>query len=300
MNRLAVRHSLLLLLTAAIWGVAFVAQSVGMDYVGPYTFTAVRSVIGGIVLLPVIAFQRKVQKKKSVSTGPAKVWTGGIFCGILLCIATNLQQIGIKYTTVGKAGFVTAMYIVLVPVFGIFLHKKVSRQVKIAVVLAVCGLYFLCMTEGGFILQKGDILMLFCALMFSFQILAVDHFAALVDGVQLACIEFVTCGLLSSIPMLLLERPALELIAAAWLPILYAGVLSSGVGYTLQIVAQRGLNPTTASLLMSMESVFSVLAGWIILQQRLSRRELIGCVLMFAAIILVQIKFKYPETCEQS
>lgn len=297
MNRLAVRHSLLLLLTAAIWGVAFVAQSVGMDYVGPFTFNAVRSVIGGIVLLPVIAFRGRT-RKKSAQTGHTKVWTGGIFCGILLCIATNLQQIGIKYTTVGKAGFVTAMYIVLVPVFGIFLHKKVGRQVKIAVVLAVCGLYLLCMTEGGFVLQKGDILMLFCALMFSFQILAVDHFASLVDGVQLACIQFVVCGLLSSIPMLLLERPAPELIAAAWLPIIYAGVLSSGVGYTLQIVAQRGLNPTTASLLMSMESVFSVLAGWLILQQRLSKRELIGCVLMFAAIILVQIKFKFSETCE--
>ena len=288
MNRLVVRHSLLLLLTAAIWGVAFVAQSVGMDYVGPFTFTAVRSVIGGAVLLPVIAFREK--KREQRQENHAKVVVGGILCGTLLCIASNLQQIGIQYTTVGKSGFVTAMYIVLVPILGLFLHKKAGAKIWIGVGLAVCGLYLLCMTSGEVVLQRGDILTLLCALAFSFQILAVDYFAPMVDGVQLACIQFFVCGLLSSVPMFVIEHPEMKLILAAWVPILYAGILSNGVAYTLQIVAQRGMNPTAASLLMSMESVFSVLAGWILLQQKMSVREIMGCVLMFAAIILVQMR----------
>ncbi len=292
------RHSLLLLLTALIWGVAFVAQSVGMDYVGPFTFTASRSLIGAVVLLPVIWFRTRKetavgteQKRPEVDKHKKKnLLVGGIVCGVFLCIATNLQQIGLQYSTVGKSGFVTAMYIVLVPILGIFLHKGIDIRKVISVILAVCGLYLLCMTDGTFSIGKGDIFTILCALAFSLQILSVDHFAPKVDCVKLASLQFLVCGICSCVPMILFEHPHFAQLAAAWMPILYAGVLSNGVAYTLQIVAQKGLNPTVASLIMSLESVISVLAGWIILHQTLTKRELIGCVFMFAAIIIVQLK----------
>ena len=289
------RHSLLLLLTALIWGVAFVAQSVGMDYVGPFTFTASRSLIGAAVLLPVIWFRTRKetavgteQKRPEVDKHKKKnLLVGGIICGVFLCIATNLQQIGLQYSTVGKSGFVTAMYIVLVPILGIFLHKGIDIRKVISVVLAVCGLYLLCMTGGNFSIGKGDIFTILCALAFSLQILSVDHFAPKVDCVKLASLQFLVCGICSCVPMLLFEHPHFAQLAAAWMPILYAGILSNGVAYTLQIVAQKGLNPTVASLIMSLESVISVL---IILHQTLTKRELVGCVFMFAAIIIVQLK----------
>lgn len=292
------RHSLLLLLTALIWGVAFVAQSVGMDYVGPFTFTASRSLIGAVVLLPVIWFRTRKetavgteQKRPEVYKHKKRILlVGGIVCGVFLCIATNLQQIGLQYSTVGKSGFVTAMYIVLVPILGIFLHKGIDIRKVISVVLAVCGLYLLCMTGGNFSIGKGDIFTILCALAFSLQILSVDHFAPKVDCVKLASLQFLVCGICSCVPMLLFEHPHFAQLAAAWMPILYAGILSNGVAYTLQIVAQKGLNPTVASLIMSLESVISVLAGWLILHQTLTKRELVGCVFMFAAIIIVQLK----------
>ena len=231
MKKNTLRHSLLLLLTAAIWGFAFVAQSVGMDYVQPFTFTAARSLIGGIVLLPFIFI--RAQKAGRTSEEKSASWKqalpGGIICGVLLCIASNLQQIGIQYTTVGKSGFITAMYIVLVPVLGILFHKKTGIRVWISVALAVCGLYLLCMTGGSFRLQRGDLYTLCCALIFSLQILAVDHYAPIADNAILACIEFFTCGICSLIPMFLLEQPRMHLILAAWLPILYAGILSNGL-----------------------------------------------------------------------
>lgn len=298
MNQNTIKHSLLLLLTAAIWGFAFVAQSVGMDYVKPFTFTTARSLIGGVVLLPVIFYRGHAagQSGRQRRLCWKAALPGGIICGILLCIATNLQQIGIQYTTVGKSGFITAMYIVLVPIIGIFFRKKTSARIWISILLSVCGLYFLCMTDGITHLQRGDLYTLCCALIFSLQILAVDHYAPIADNAILACIEFFTCGICSLIPMFLLEQPRIHLILAAWLPILYAGILSNGVAYTLQFFAQRGLPASTASLLMSTESVFSLLAGFLILHQMLNGRELAGCVLMFAAIILVQIKGKEKES----
>lgn len=294
MNKFVLRQSALLLLAAAIWGVAFVAQSVGMEYVGPYTFLTSRSVIGALVLMPYILLrERNAKKTQPEHIGDRKLLVkGSVCCGCLLFVASILQQIGIMYTTVGKSGFITAMYIVIVPILSIFLKKRAGIKVWIGVVLAVVGMYFLCMTPGNIILQKGDVLILLCAIIFSFQILAVDYFAPQVDGVKLACAQFAICGLLSGIGMFFFERPTMEAVLAAWLPILYAGVLSTGVAYTLQIVGQRGMNPTVASLLMSMESVISVIAGWAILNQALSGRELMGCVLMFAAIILVQLPDK--------
>ena len=289
-----IRNSMILLLTAVIWGTAFVAQSVGMDYVGPFTFNAARSLIGAAVLVPCIALLKKIQKKEE---GPEEVHKkedkrtllrGGICCGVILAVASSFQQFGLLYTTVGKAGFITAMYIILVPLLGIFAGKKVGLRIGISVVIAVAGLYLLCMTES-LRLEAGDILVLLCAVVFSFHIMVIDHFSPLVDGVKMSCIQFLTCGILCGICMFLFEAPKLSMILAAWKPVLYAGVMSCGVAYTLQIVGQKGMNPTVASLIMSLESVISVLAGFVLLHEVLSRRELFGCVLMFAAIILAQL-----------
>lgn len=301
MNKYTLRQSMLLLLTAAIWGVAFVAQSVGMDYVGPFTFNTVRSLIGGIVLIPCIVLLKRINAGSKDTAGAAEhasgdpagqrkvLLTGGVACGVLLCIASNLQQFGIMYTSVGKSGFITAMYIVLVPVVGIFLKKKAGVKIWCSVVIAVCGLYLLCMTDNGFSIQKGDLLLLLGAVAFSFHILTIDYFSPKVDGVKMSCIQFFTCGILSMVCMFLFEQPQIGAILQAWMPIVYAGVMSCGVAYTLQIVGQKGMNPTVASLILSTESVISVIAGWLILHQKLSGRELLGCVLMFAAIILVQL-----------
>lgn len=292
---LKLRQSLLLLLAATIWGVAFVAQSVGMDYVGPFTFSTTRNFIGAAVLIPVILFLEKgktVEQRKAEKEHRHVLIKGGILCGFFLCVASNLQQFGLMYTTVGKAGFLTAMYIVLVPILGIFMKKRVSTRMWIAVAVAVCGLYLLCITGGDLSLQKGDLLELGCALVFSVQILTIDHYAPKVSGVKLSWIEFVVCGALSAVGMFVFEHPTLSSILSAWAPVLYAGVLSTGVAYTLQIVGQKGLNPTLASLIMSLESVISLIAGWMILDQRLSVRELLGCAVMFAAIVLVQLPEK--------
>lgn len=281
---------MILFMAAAIWGFAFVAQSVGMDYVGPYTFVTARNVVALAVLLPWVAAARRQRKKGGQRrSGRRPLIYGGVCCGICLFAASALQQFGMKYTTVGKAGFITAMYIVLVPVFGIFVKKKTGVKVWIAVAAALAGLYLLCMTKGDFQLQKGDVCILGCAAVFALHILVVDHFSPLVDGVELSCVQFAVNAVLGTVLMLLLEQPRMVDLLAAWLPIVYAGALSSGVGYTFQIIGQKGMNPTVASLILSLESVISVLAGWLLLHQALTARELTGCALVFAAIILVQL-----------
>ncbi len=284
------RAGLLLTLTALIWGAAFVAQSVGMDYVGPYTYLCSRSVIGGIVLLPVIKFFGK--DSQSTVSDKAKnkntLIIGGICCGIALFVASILQQIGIKYTTVGKAGFITSLYMIIVPIIGIILGRKASKKVWFSVLIAIIGMYFLCMNgESG--LNKGDLLVLCCAVGFSFHILIIDHFSPKVNGIKMSCIQFWVCAAVSAIFMFIFEKPDINSIIAAWAPILYAGALSSGAGYTLQIVAQKDIDPTVASLICSLESVFSVLFGWILLRQALSAKELFGCILVFIGVILTQI-----------
>ena len=305
-------NPLFLFFAAFIWGTAFAAQSAGMEYIGPFTFNAARNLIGALVLLPYIALQGRGVKKKAGADSAAgqpcrgreertAAWrdktliTGGICCGVLLFVAGNLQQIGILYTTVGKAGFITAMYIVLVPALGIFLKRRAGLRIWIAVMIAVGGLYLLCMTGGGFSVQKGDLFVLACAFAFSFHILTIDYFAPRVDGVRMACIQFFVCALLSAVCMFVFEKPELQQLLAAWLPVLYADVLSCGVAYTLQIVGQKNVNPAVASLILSLESCFSVLAGWLVLGERLSVRESIGCVLMFTAIILAQLPDKKKE-----
>ncbi len=289
-KKITIRQSLLLLLAAAIWGTAFVAQSVGNEYVGSFTFNCVRNLLGSVVLLPVIVFLGKGREEVAVKMpeGTRKMlWLGGICCGVILFLASNLQQYAIGFTSVGKAGFVTALYIVMVPVFGIFLKKPAGAKIWFSVFLSVIGLYLLCMKEK-FGMGKGEWLLLLGAVLFAVHILVIDYFVAFNNGVQMACIQFLTCGVLSGIFMFVLETPEWSSIVAAAVPILYAGVMSCGVAYTLQIVGQKGMNPTVCSLLLSMESVFSVLAGFVILGQALSVRELIGCVIMFVAIILAQ------------
>lgn len=284
------RNPLLLFTAALIWGTAFVAQRVGLEYVGPFTLNCVRSLIGGLVLIPVIVlFKKKDGNARSSAPDSQKALvTGGVLCGVILCVASNAQQIGIGYTSVGKAGFITAFYIVLVPLLGIFFHKRIAAVVWLGVAMALLGLYFLCIPAGGFTVSYGDLLCLIGACVFSLHILAIDHFSPLVDGVKMSCIQFFVCGALSAIPMLILEHPAVASILRAYIPILYAGVLSSGVAYTLQIIGQKDMNPAVASLILSLESVISALAGWAILGQALSLREMFGCIIMFAAVTLVQ------------
>lgn len=286
------KNAFMLILTAFIWGTAFVAQSVGMDYLGPFTFNGVRSIIGGIALLPCIAFLNRINGVQKKAEGSRRdLIVGGIACGLLLFAASSLQQVGIQYTTAGKAGFITAFYIVIVPVLGIFLGKKTGWKVWLAVALALAGLYFLCITEK-FSVGKGDILIFICALVFSVHILVIDYFSPKVDGVKMSCIQFFVCGIVSLPLMFGLETPRISAMLAGIVPLLYAGVLSCGVAYTLQIVGQKNVNPAVASLILSLESCFSVLAGWLVLGERLSVREGAGCVLMFAAIILAQLPDK--------
>ncbi len=286
----------MLLLAAFIWGSAFVAQSVGMDYVGPLTFNCVRSIIGGVVLIPCIFLLERLKSPEERARAAAEsdrktLLAGGVSCGVVLCAATSMQQFGMQYTSVGKAGFITALYIVIVPVLGLFFGKRCGFKIWMCVCIALVGFYLLCMT-GGFALERGDLYLLGCSLLFSFHILVIDHFSPLVDGVKMSCIQFLVSGVLSGVAMLLFETPSIAGIVAGAGPILYAGVLSSGVAYTLQIIGQKNYNPTVATLLLSLESVFSVLTGWVVLHQKLSPREIAGCVLIFAAVILAQLPEK--------
>ena len=297
---MSAKHSknfLLLFITAGIWGIAFVAQSVAMDYVGPYTFNMVRNFLGGAVLIPCIFLLSRISARQEGAPSaapdapkdlPKDLILGGGLCGFLLFVSTSLQQVGIQYTTVGKAGFITALYIILVPILGIFLGKMPGKKIWLCIVIALAGLYLLCM-KGSFSLSKGDFLVLICSFCFSVHIMVIDHFSYRVDGVKLSCIQFFVCSLFSAVPMFLLETPQMKDILAAWLPIIFAGVFSCGIAYTFQILGQKGTDPTIASLILSLESVVSVLAGWILLGQSLSAREIAGCVLMFGATILAQV-----------
>lgn len=296
------RNSALLVLAALLWGVAFVAQSEGGTAVGPYSFNCIRCFIGAAVLCPVFLLLDRFKLsagKPQTKTQKKNLWQGGIACGVILFFATNLQQVGLVMgTSPGKAGFMTACYIVLVPIIGLFFKKKCSWLIGISVVLTVIGLYLLCINES-LTFCTSDILVIICAFAFSAHILVVDRFSPLVDGVRMSCIQFLVCGTLTAIPMLFFEMRNgsggfsawLEPFSSAnaWISVLYTGIFSSGVAYTLQIVGQKGVNPTVASLLMSLESVFSALAGWLILGQAMTLKELSGCALIFIAVILAQL-----------
>ncbi len=351
------KSSLMLFAAAFIWGTAFVAQSVGMEYLGPLSFNGVRFLMGGAVLLPVAAIGRARRKKedrkreeerkkeeeneedrekerkkeeeneedrekerkkeeeneedrekerkreeeneedrekedKKKDGGKKKNYNasfiGGLYCGLVLCAASLLQQYGILHTSVGKAGFITTLYIILVPFFGIFLKKKIPGKVWVGAAIAALGMYLLCMSES-LSLNIGDGLVFMGAILFSIHILVIDYFSPRADGVELSCIQFLTAGVLGSVLALLFEEPHLQDFIDGSLPLAYAGILSCGVAYTLQVIGQKDTEPTVAALLLSLESVVSVLAGWVILDQALTGRELGGCALVFCAVILVQL-----------
>lgn len=282
------KGSLSIVAATIIWGTAFVAQSVGMDHIGPFTFQAARCILAVVSLVILVAiFDRKDFWRGWKNK---KLWTSGLLCGVALLFATNLQQVGMVYTDAGKAGFLTAMYIVLVPVMGILLGKRPTKAALISVVPAVAGLYLLsCVGASG--LAVGDLLLIGCAFCFAVQIILVDRFAGDLDCLRLNCIQCMVCVVGSCLGALT-EPFSWAALGACWLPIAYAGVLSLGVAYSLQIVGQKHLEPTVASLLMSLESVFALLGGWLILKERMTWWELLGCGLMLGAVMLSQLPNK--------
>ncbi len=288
--------NILLVLTALIWGCAFVAQSVGMEFVGPFTFNGTRCIIGGIVLIIANLAFDAVKKKngtyeKIEGEEKNELIKGGLVCGVVLFAASTIQQFGIAQTTVGKAGFISVLYILIVPFFGLLLKQKLPKLIWPCCALAVAGLYLLCMNES-FTMSKGDFTVLVSAIAYAVHIMAVGHFAPKVDCVKLSCIQFLIAGTLCVICMFIFEDPNIDALLDVWLPIIYAGALSGGVGYTLQTVAQKWTKPSVASLLMSLESVFAVLAGAVLLFEIPAPKELLGCALMFAAIIIIQLPEK--------
>ena len=287
-----IRQNVLPLITAMIWGTAFVAQSVGAEYMGPFTFNAARAAIAFVFLLGLCGARRACRRRSGEAAAPAAsrrdLAVGGLACGTALAVASCFQQKGLETTTSGRAGFITALYIVLVPLAGLLLGKKAPRAVWLGVVLAVAGLYCLCVNEE-FSVTGGDLYVLACAFCFAVQIMAVDHFTDRVDGVALSCAQFLVMTAICTLGALTETPPSLALLGR-WLgPVLYVGVFSSGVAYTLQILAQKGSDPTVVSLLMSMESVFATIAGALILGDRMTGREYLGCALMLAAVILAQL-----------
>lgn len=298
MNRKQLGGEFALLITALIWGSAFAFQKNGSDLLPPAVFTAGRSFLGALFLIPVLAVLDSIRKQ------PVSVWgglktraerktllLGGLSCGTIMFFATFLQQYGIHYTTAGKAGFLTALYIVMVPVAGLFFHRKTSKLLWCGVAAALAGSYLLNSPEKG--VQLCDIILLVSAVLYTLHILVIDYFAPKTDCTRMACMQFFVCGVLSAFASFALrETWDLPQFYRAAVPVLYCGIGASGISYTLQIVGQKYLHPVTASLLMSLESVFSVLGGWLILNERLSPRELLGCAVIFCGILLVQIPVK--------
>ena len=295
------QSNILLLITAFIWGSAFVAQKSGMDYIEPFTFNGIRTLIGGLVLIPVVLLMNRGKDKadqtqeisaEEQAKNKKNLITGGICCGTALFVASSFQQFGVSYTTAGKAGFITTLYVVFVPIISVILRKRVRPVMWLCVVLGAVGLYLLCMTDAAFRLTFGDSLVLLCALCFAVHIMTVDYFITKADGVKLSCIQFLTAGIEGMICMMIFESPDMGAILDCWLPILYAGVLSCGIGYTFQVVAQKHAEPTVASLIMSLEAVFAVICGAILLSETMSARELSGCAIIFAAVIISQLPEK--------
>lgn len=291
------KGNLMLLLAAFIWGSTFVAQKSGMDLIGPFTFNGIRCLIGGLVLIPVcflfakndpIPENASAEEKKSYNK---TLLLGGLCCGIVVFFASNLQQFGLLYTTAGKSGFITVLYVVLTPVCGLFLKQKVRPVTWLCVIMALFGLYLLCFKAGSPI-NFGDILTFLGALGFTAHILVIDYFSPKVNGVKMSCLQFLVCGCISVPLAFIFEEIDWANVFNCWLPILYAGILSCGVAYTLQIVAQKDTTPVVACIMMSMESVFAVICAALILGEMMTVKELIGCVIMFAAVIIVQLPSK--------
>lgn len=281
------KYNLLLVLTAMIWGSAFVAQKSG-GMIGGFTYNGIRTLLGGLVLIPIYFLLRKNKEMKTSIIG-------GIFCGLALFIASNLQQFGINNTSASKAGFITSLYAIIVPFLSVFLHKKIKPIVWVSVALSLAGLYLLNYSAVGLSINIGDIQLMLCALAFAFQILIIDHYSDQVNGVLMSATQFIVAGLLSIVCMFLFEKPQINDILASWWPIVYAGVFSCAIAYTLQIVGQRYVPPTEASLIFCLESVFSLLAGTIFLHERMKTINYIGCILIFIAVVLSQ----WPKKAER-
>lgn len=298
MKKKVLRGEIFLIITAIIWGTSFVAQRVGMEHIGPFTFTATRFLIGTLSLIPVILLMDKLNKnkgnKEETSGSKKDLLYGGLACGLALFFGISFQQAGLQYTTAGKAGFITALYMVLVPILGLFIKKKVEKKVWIGLVLAAIGLYLLSITEG-FSISKGDFIVLCGTVFWAVHILVIDHFAPKVDGLKMSCIQFFTAGILSLIMALFTETIQLSTLISSAGPILYTGTIVVGVAYTFQILGQNGTNPTVASIILSMESVFAVISGMILLGEVMSSREIIGCILMFIAVLITQVNPKKIE-----
>lgn len=293
---------LILLITALIWGVAFVAQSVGMDFVGPFSFNASRFLIGTLSLSPLIIIRwRSLKKNMSESGSTASpilfhndAIKGGICCGVVLCIASLFQQFGVCYTSVGKAGFITALYIIIVPFMGVILHQKIGIKAWIAAVIALVGFYLMCMTESLSI-ELGDGLVLAGAFFWSIHIMVVDYYAKKAEGIVLSFIQFLVSGAICTVCMFIFENPTIKSFIDCAIPILYAGVMSCGVAYTLQIIGQKRVKPSVACLVLSLESVFSALAAWVLMGQVMKGIEIAGCVLVFAGVVLAQLPDRKME-----
>lgn len=285
------RGILSLLTATVIWGSAFIAQSVGMDYIGPMTFLAVRCGLGAVFLIPLSYLFEKDKTEFLSKWSNPKLWKTGFICGLALFAASGMQQIGLVYTTAGKAGFITAMYILLVPVLGVFLGSRPSPMAWISVGLAMGGLYLLSCV-GVSQINIGDLLLLGCAMAYAVQITLVDRMADDLDGIRLNFVQVLVCCIASGAVMLAAEDPVPDKILSCWIPLAYAGILSTGIAFSLQIIGQKYLEPTPASLIMSLESVFAVLFGWLLLQERMTVSETSGCVLVFLAVILSQIPIK--------
>ena len=291
------RGNLMLLLAAFIWGSTFVFQSAAMKYVEPFTFNACRSYVGFVVLAPTVTVFRSVRRKEGLVSPKdygeinRNSIIAGIGCGLALVIASSFQQIGISLTTSGKAGFITAIYIIMVPILSIFLGHKIPKIIWLCALLSLSGFYFLCIREG-FTINPGDIYCLICAFCFSIQIMLIDHYTKMdwkMDPVMMSMVEFLVVAVISTILMFIFEAPTIPSILEAGFPIFYAGALSSGIAYTLQILGQRDTSPETAPLIMSLESVFAALFGWLILGEVMSIKELFGCALVFISVILSQL-----------
>ncbi len=293
------RANILLLITAAVWGASFVSQVSGMEHVGPITFQGSRLLFSALVLVPVVLIMNKGKGPLLAPTKENKgTLIGGVCCGCALLVACLLQQYGCVYTTAGKAAFITTLYVVVVPIFSIFLRKRVRPVMWLCVILGVVGLYLLAMPNGFESIQIGDFFVMLCAVAYAVHILCCDHFVSMYDGVKIAFIQFLVAGIIGCILMFIFEDPNWNDILTCAVPILYAGCISGGVGYTLQIVAQKDAEPTMASLLMSLESVFGVLFGALLLSETKSGREILGCVVIFAAVIISNIpekKAKLPD-----
>ena len=284
--------NLLLILTVLIWGSTFVAQSVGMDSIGPFTFLAFRCVLAVVFLLPVIGlFERKHIQDYWKKWLDKKLWIAGIFCGLSLFAGAGLQQMSLVDTDAGKAGFLSALYVVFVPVIGLFLGKKPTFNVIVSLLFAVAGLYLLSCV-GVTAIRPGDLLLVGSAFAFAIQITLIDRMGAALDGLRLNCVQCFVCGILSLVTMFITETPRWDGILSCWLPLGYAGVLSMGVAYSLQVMGQKHIEPTAASIIMSTESVVAALCGWWILNERMTSLELLGCALVFMAVVLSQVSFK--------